>query len=81
MPEVNLTVLQEVKCHEEALNLYETVEKKRSQLESTLQAALDHARQAWREVQIVKDQLFEADLLAGRARIIIKKSGFADVLQ
>jgi hypothetical protein len=26
----NLTVLQEVKCYEEALKLYETVEKKRS---------------------------------------------------
>jgi hypothetical protein len=46
-----------------------------------LHTALDHAHQALREVQIAEDQLFEADLLAGRARTIIKKSGFADVLQ
>lgn len=34
-----------------------------------------------REVQIAEDQLLEADLQAGRAWTIIKKSGFADVLR
>ena len=56
------------------------MESQRSQLEFTLQAALDQARQAMREVQIIEHQLFEADLQAGRARLIIKKSGFGDVL-
>lgn len=60
--------------------MYEKVESDRNQLEFTLQAALDQARQAMREVQIIEHQLFEADLQAGRARIIIKKSGFGDVL-
>jgi hypothetical protein len=78
---VNLTLIQEIKCYEDALNLYEKVESNRSQLKTMLQDVLAQARQAMKEVQIVEDQLFEADLQASRARTIIKKSGFADVLQ
>lgn len=78
---MNLTLIQEIKCYEDALNLYEKVESNRSQLKTMLQDVLAQARQAMKEVQIVEDQLFEADLQASRARTIIKKSGFADVLQ
>jgi hypothetical protein len=46
-----------------------------------LQVALAQARKAMNEVQKVEEKLFEADLQAGRARTIIKKSGFADVLR
>ena len=63
------------------MNLYETVESNRDRLETMLQAAITRARQAMREVRIVEDQLFEADLEASRARTIIKENGFADVLQ
>ena len=61
--------------------MYETVESNRDRLETMLQAAIARARQAMREVRIVEDQLFEADLEASRARTIIKDNGFADVLQ
>lgn len=77
---VNLTFFQEIKCYEDALSLYETVERNRSQLEIMLQTALAHARRAMREVTMAEDQLLEADLRVGRARTIIKESGFADVL-
>lgn len=76
--QANIKLLQ---CYEDALNLYKTLESNRSQLQTMLQAALAHVRQAMREVQIVEDQLLEADLQTGRARTIIKKSGFADVLR
>ena len=76
-----LTLVQEIKCYEDAWNLYESVESNRSQLEIMLQAALAQAQQALREVRIVEDQLFEADIQAGRARTIIRNSGFADILQ
>ena len=46
-----------------------------------LQVALAQARKAMNEVQKVEEKLFEADLQAGRARTIIKKSGFGDVLR
>lgn len=46
-----------------------------------MQAALAQAQRAMREVTNAEDQSFEVDLQAGRARTIIKKSGFADVLQ
>jgi hypothetical protein len=62
------------------MNMYETMESKRLQLETTLQIALAQVRKAMKEVQIVEDQLFEADLEAGRARNAIKNSGFGDVL-
>ena len=78
---VNLTPPQEIKCYEDALNLYETVESNRCHLETMSQAALDQARQAMREVQIAEDQLYEANLQVGRARSTIKESGFADILQ
>ena len=74
-------MFQEIKCYEDALKLYETVENNRSQLETMLQDALAQVQQAMREVQIVEDELLEADLQAGRARTIIRNSGFADVLQ
>lgn len=73
--------LQEINCYEDALNLYETTERNRSQLEINLQAALALAQKAMREVRTVEDQLFEADIEAGRARTIIQKCGFADILQ
>jgi hypothetical protein len=74
-------LLQEIKCYEDALKLYETVESNRNQLEMELEAAQAHARQAMREVQNVEDQLFEADRQAGKARTIIKECGFADVFR
>jgi hypothetical protein len=77
----NLTLFQEIKCYEDALNLYETVERNRSQLETMLQAALAEARRAMREVTNAEDRLLEADLQVGRARTIIKKCGFASVLE
>lgn len=73
-------MLQEIKCYEDALNLYETVESNRNQLEMELEVAQAHARRAMREVQNVEDRLFEADLQAGKARTIIRECGFADVL-
>jgi hypothetical protein len=78
---LNVTLLQEIKCYEDALNLYETMENTRSQLEIMLQAALAQVQHAMREVQTVEDQIFEADIQAGRARTIIRKCGFADILQ
>ena len=62
-----------LQCYEDALNLYETVESNRSQIETMLQAAIAHARRAMREVQIAEDQLLEADLQAGRHGLSSKK--------
>ena len=74
-------MIQEIQCYEDAVNLYEKVESNRNQLKTMLQDVLARARQVAKEVGIIEDQLFEADLQASRARTIIKKSGFADVLQ
>jgi hypothetical protein len=49
------------------------------QHEATLNAVLTHAQLAMKDVQDAKDQLCEADLQAGRAWYIIKKSGFPDI--
>ena len=57
------------------------LERNRSQTETMLQAALAEARWAMWEVTNAEDHLLEADLQVGRARNIIKKCGFADVLE
>ena len=67
--------------YQEAHFLYSTSEEERCEQEIVLQvtqAGLQHAKQ---KVQYARKRLTKAELRLGRARYMIKKGGFSDVLQ
>jgi hypothetical protein len=66
---------------EEALILYSTCEAERRELEFALQFAQAELQRAEQKFQHARNGLTKAEFRAGRIRVLIKRRGFAKILQ
>jgi hypothetical protein len=70
-----------VNSYEEAVTLYSTSTAEWRELERTFQDALVEMHRATRKFRRAQTRLTEAELRVGKARNVIRKSGFEQVLR
>lgn len=70
-----------IRSYEDAQHLHSTTEAERHELENALQVAQNGVKDAIQKLRYARKRLTRAEFRAGRARNMIKKSGFSEILQ